>query len=271
MARMYSLGAAAVIVALCVVRCDGLWVDGLPGGVVVQDPGTVNMVPVPAGPFWMGCNESVDGDCANHERPYHEVTLDAFEIDETEVTVASYAACVQAGGCTEPGSGGQCNWGKADRASYPVNCVDWSQANAYCAFAGKRLPTESEWEKAARGPDGAVYPWGNGAASCMLAVYGDCGSDGTLPVGSRPLGVSPYGALDMAGNVLEWVSDWYDSNYYVSFPAPNPQGPGSGSGRVVRGGDFGSHAHGLRASRRVDFVPSYSNRDLGLRCCRSVP
>ena len=234
-----------------------------------------DMVEVPAGAFWMGCNAAVDTECDSDEKPQHQVTLSAYLIDATEVTVAAYAACVQAGACTEPDTGGYCNWGAADRAEHPVNCVDWDQAGAYCAWAEKRLPTEAEWEKAARGTDGAVYPWGNGAASCTLAVYDDgsengCGTGGTLPVGSRPAGASPYGALDMAGNVWEWVSDWFGGSYYDTSPSKNPDGPVSGSDRVIRGGGFYYGAAYLRASSRHGNSPGDPNGHFGFRCARSI-
>ena len=297
MTRFRMVGAAACML----LGCDVLWVDALPAfvadvaygsgdlgsaldvgygsgdlGSAVQDPSTIKMVPVPAGPFQMGCNEAVDGDCDSDELPYHEVTLDAYEIDETEVTVAAYAACVQAGACAEPDTGyNGCNWGAADRAEHPVNCVDWGQAGAYCAWAGKRLPTEAEWEKAARGTDGRRYPWGNATASCDFAVMYDggvgCGTGTTWPVGSKPAGASPCGALDMAGNVWEWVADRYDSGYYASSPETNPQGPSSGSDRVGRGGGFGYDAAALRVSNRDYAPPGYAGGGLGFRCARSNP
>jgi formylglycine-generating enzyme required for sulfatase activity len=232
------------------------------------------MAQVPAGSFWMGCNAAVDSDCYDEEKPYHEVYLSEYEIDETEVTVAAYGACVTAKECTEPIVASGCNWNVTGRESHPVNCVDWFQATAYCAWAGKRLPTEAEWEKAARGTDGRKYPWGNEAATCERAVMNEgdvgCGEADTWPVKSKPLGASPYGAHDMVGNVWEWVADWYDNEYYASSPTSDPQGPASGSDRVGRGGGFGDIASVERASIRAHRPPSLVIHDLGFRCSRSL-
>ncbi|MBI3245402.1 MAG: SUMF1/EgtB/PvdO family nonheme iron enzyme [Deltaproteobacteria bacterium] len=180
----------------------------------------------------MGCNAQVDTGCSNDERPGRMVFLDAFAIDIYEVTVAAYRQCVEAGKCTAPNTGGSCNWNTSDRAQHPINCVDWSQANAYCRWAGKRLPTEAEWEKAARGTDRRVYPWGN----AWDATKANVSTNGTVAVGSYPAGKSPYGALDMSGNVWEWTADWYADAYYHNGPVKNPKGPESGQVRSVRGG-----------------------------------
>ncbi len=219
----------------------------------------VGMVLVPAGSFWMGCAPSYSL-CEAGEKPRHSVYLNAFYIDKTEVTVSAYKACVSAGSCTAPDpydASSNCNWRWSGRDSHPINCVDFSQAKAYCSNASKRLPTEAEWEKAARGTDGRIYPWGNQAPSCALTIWGDgsntdgCGLDSTWPVGSKPAGASFYGALDLAGNVWEWTSDWYDAGYYSKSPSRNPSGPAGGSGRVIRGGSWASgDASDLRASSR---------------------
>jgi len=166
---------------------------------------------IPAGSFWMGCNSAVDNDCDSDESPYHEVTLSGYYIDKTEVTVDDYADCVTAGACTAPSTASSyCNWEVSGKGNHPVNCVNWSQAGEYCTWAGKRLPTEAEWEKAARGTDGRKYPWGNEDATCEYAVMDDgvngCGTDSTWNVCSKsPAGDSPYGLCDMSGNVWEWV------------------------------------------------------------------
>jgi len=239
---------------------------------------------ISAGSFWMGCNSAVDDDCSSDESPYHEVTLGGYYMDKTEVTVAAYGMCVTAGACTAPSTGFDCNWNVSGREGHPVNCVTWTQSGAYCAWAGKRLPTEAEWEKAARGTDGRKYPWGNEATTCEYAVMDDgtnggCGTDSTWDVCSKsPAGDSPYGLCDMSGNVWEWVSDWYDSGYYSSSPASNPTGPDSASTRVGRGGSF---AYGgsfdyyfddvyLRASDRDDVNPSDYSHFLGFRCARDA-
>ena len=230
------------------------------------------MVSVPAGKFMMGCVGG-DSNCQPNEKPYHEVVLDAYSIDKHEVTVSEYVACILAGKCTNPNSGYGCNFGIADRKKHPVNCVDWSQAKAYCEFAGKRLPTEAEWEKAARGTDGRIYPWGNTSPTCNYAVMNEgnagCGRNSTWDVCSKTSGNSPYGACDMAGNVWEWVADWYSESYYTSAAVSNPQGPGSGQYRVLRGGSWFYINDGLRASYRLINVPSiWDYYFFGFRCAR---
>jgi serine/threonine-protein kinase len=204
------------------------------------------MVKVPAGEFWMGCNEKVDQECDADEKPGRSVSVDAFSIDRTEVTVAQYRDCVEAGRCTDPATTGSCNWGQAGRDDHPVNCVDWSKAKAYCEWAGKRLPTEAEWEKAARGTDGRKYPWGNDWSASKANV----GDDGTKPVGSYPSGASPYGAVDMAGNVWEWVSDKV------------------GDGRGLRGGSWNNNARLARASNRFSYDPDTRSNYVGFRCAQ---
>jgi formylglycine-generating enzyme required for sulfatase activity len=232
---------------------------------------------VPSGTFWMGCNEAVDGDCETREYPYHEVTLSTFEIDKREVSVGEYRACVNDGACTEPPvCADLCNWGTGDREDYPINNINWHQANAYCAWAGKRLCTEAEWEKAARGDDGRLFPWGNQALSCDRAVMdagggAGCGRGGTLPVGSKPDGASPYGMFDMSGNVWEWVADYYSSTTYQDCAGgcSDPTGPSSGEFRVMRGGCFvNSTPANLRASTRVGFRANFADDGVGVRCCK---
>jgi len=240
--------------------------DGTSDGPTFDGPAGGEMVDVPAGPFWMGCNEAVDDQCDPDEYPYHEVTLSAFRIDETEVTVEAYAYCVVEGGCAEPGTSTNCNWGVTGRATHPVNCVSWHDARDFCVFAGRRLPTEAEWEKAARGTDERIYPWGNGDPTCSLATHGDC-VEHTEPVGSHPSGAGPYGALDTAGNVWEWVGDWYDENYYASSPSTDPRGPATGSSRSIRGGAVGFVPSNLRTSERAGFDPTIRQAAvIGFRC-----
>jgi iron(II)-dependent oxidoreductase len=231
---------------------------------------------IPAGEFTMGCAPSVDDECAsfNDENPGHEVWLDAYAIHETEVTVAAYSKCVNSGECSPPGTGSGCNWNKAGKEGHPVNCVTWDQADAYCRWADKELPTEAQWEKAARGEKPRKYPWGGTSPSCeaelaiMLEVeFGGCGTSVTWKVGSMPDGASPYDVLDMAGNVREWVADVYDNNYYGESPARNPRGPGGGSVvRVLRGGGLDSDAKGLRTSEREYNDGSSPSYDVGFRC-----
>ena len=231
------------------------------------------MAIVPEGAFMMGCNTQVDNNCwEDHEDPYHEVNVVEFEIDLTEVTLDQYRRCVEdTGYCSEPAMGWGCNWGGSGRENYPVNCINWYQARAYCEWSGKRLCSESEWEKAARGTDGRIFPWGNEMATCDRAVmFGNegpgCDTGETFPVGFKPSGV--YGLYDMAGNVWEWVEDdWHDN--YNGAPTngeawlDNPRA----FYRVVRGGGFFVYAGGLRTSIRGATDPSTSNNDLGVRCC----
>jgi len=232
-----------------------------------EAPAPAGMVFVPAGPFEMGIDF---GD--NSERPMHTVTLDAFWIGGTEVTNATYEMCVNAGACTSPGYIGSYDrssyYGNSLFADYPVIFVSWYDAKAYCEWAGKRLPTEAEWEKAARGTDGRTFPWGNAPPDANLLNF-DMTVGDTTEVGEYPGGASPYGALDMAGNVWEWVSDWYGETYYSSSPSENPPGPSSGSLRVLRGGSFNLPGNDALAANRVRFGPTDSDSIVGFRCARS--
>jgi formylglycine-generating enzyme required for sulfatase activity len=195
------------------------------------------MVRVAAGPFLQGCPTPDSKICQDTERPGRTVTLDGFFIDRLETTVAEYDGCVKAGKCPDLEKAQKndqavtfCNRGKPGREKHPLNCVHWAAASDYCRSVGKRLPTEAEWEKAARGPDGRIYPWGN-EPSCKRAAVGgrecrvtDLSLIGTSPGGSRPAGASPYGALDMLGNVAEWTDDVFEPQYYRTGPLQNPRG-----------------------------------------------
>jgi formylglycine-generating enzyme required for sulfatase activity len=225
------------------------------------------MLDIPAGSFMMGCNEAQDSACDADELPYHEVTLMAYKIDAHEVTQAQYQACIDGGGCFAPGADANCEWDPSTRADYPVVCVTWERADEYCRWAGKRLPSEAEWEKAARGDSGLVYPWGDSAPECAHVNFADCDT-GSQPVGTHPGGNSPYGVEDMAGNVYEWVNDYYAEDYYATSPENDPQGPATGDYRVMRGGAWGYDASYLRTSNRGANQQTVYRFPLGFRCAK---
>ncbi len=225
---------------------------------------------VPAGPFLMGSDRN-DANALAFEWPQRTVTLDAFWIDETEVTNGQYALCVAAGRCTPPISLRSATrdnyYSDPAYANYPVIYVNWAEAQAYCEWVGRRLPTEAEWEKAARGVAGALYPWGNNAPSPARANFNRMRSD-TTAVGSYPDSASPFGALDMAGNVYEWVNDWYLGAYYTEAPSINPLGPMTGTLRSLRGGAWNSEAREIRAASRYSYGPTRRENFIGFRCAR---
>ena len=264
----------------------------------------MTLVCVPAGDFLMGSTDG-DADAFDNEKPQHTVYLDAYWMDQTEVTNAMFAEFVAATGyrttAEKEGTGwaytgngwdnvSGANWqhpsgpgsdlvGKED---HPVVQVSWDDAVAYCEWAGRELPSEAEWEKAARGTGGQIYPWGN-TFDCRLGNFDDetvvdsyvvpggenCdGYPDASPVGAFPSGASPYGALDMAGNVWEWTADWYDSDYYSSQTTwRNPVGPASGEYRVLRGGSWFDNSGYVRAALRLWLPPDFRlNYLLGFRC-----
>jgi serine/threonine-protein kinase len=271
------------------------------GATQVSEVDGMVMVYVPAGEFEMGSETG-----GSEESPVHTVSLDAFWIDRTEVTNAIFEIFVnQTGHQTDAEKAGwsyvfngservhtnAANWehpegpgsGIAGKAAYPVIHVSWNDAQAYCEWAGRHLPSEAEWEKAARGTDGRAYPWGNtfsGArlnfcdSNCSFDWKDNSSNDGyadTAPVGSFLTGASPYGALDMAGNVGEWVADWFDSGYYASSPSSNPAGPTSGQYRVLRGGSWLYGEGGVRSALRAVNYPDVTGYPIGFRCSLSSP
>jgi formylglycine-generating enzyme required for sulfatase activity len=228
---------------------------------------------VPAGEFKMGV-----ADAQQEARPVHTVYLDGFYIDKYEVTNTLYKACVDAGSCTSPKSVEY--YQSPSYADFPVVNVDWNMANDYCTWRGGHLPTEAQWEKAARGTDERIYPWGN-EISCKNANYfdnsipQDCGG-GLVKVGTYTDGVSPYGVYEMAGNVLEWVADWYDGDvpiddqYYTNSPASNPQGPATGDRKMVRGGSWRNIPFDLRTTTRNWTPPTDFHFTIGFRCAKAA-
>jgi formylglycine-generating enzyme required for sulfatase activity len=254
------------------------------------------MVYVPGGDFLMGSTEAeIDAAVSQceqvrtvctrsfyeHETPQHAVTLDGFWMDRTEVTNAQYRRCVEAGVCRAPTT---CDWGEptfddASQADHPVGCVDWRGAQTYCEWAGARLPTEAEWEYAARGPEGNIYPWGHtfeGArlnhcdANCESPWADETVDDGyaeSAPVGSYPDGASWCGALDLAGNVWEWVADWLGP--YPDEAQTNPTGPATGRERVLRGSSWVYDEERFRTSARDFIVPAERDSPIGFRCAVS--
>jgi formylglycine-generating enzyme required for sulfatase activity len=244
------------------------------------------LVYVPGGEFVMGA-ASADPDALEREKPAHSVVLDGYWIDSTEVTNAMYAGCVADGGCspqTEDTSFSRSAYANESTcAGYPVVHVTWQQADDYCLWAGRRLPTEAEWEKAARGTDGRLFAWGDQAPSDAMANL--CGSecrmeprdraidDGfldTAPVGHFAQDVSPFGAFDLTGNVAEWVADRGQEGYYAVSPAENPTGPAAGDTRVFRGAAFNVIGSGARLTFRSFLLPSASSDSLGFRCAIAV-
>lgn len=232
----------------------------------ITGKGETQMILVPTGEFTMGSNAYG----RDNEAPTHRVYLDSFYMDKYEVTIFQYAKFLDAEQ-REP----LMWWNEVSPRSdgdRPVIGVNWYDADAYCRWAGKRLPTEAEWEKAARGTDGRNYPWGNEEPTNRHANFGKCcdwkGYETLTEVGSFEQGKGPYGTYDMAGNVWEWVSDWYDENYYKGSPDRNPTGPSKGSKKVLRGGSWGDGALVLRDTLRNGGNPTSRNTDVGFRCAR---
>jgi len=268
--------------------------------VIVDDKG-VTMQLIPAGPFVMGtfaedallqCQEYVsecDESWFEDEKPPHTVVLSDYYIDRTEVTNAMYRECTNTGTCQPPANYKSDTrseyYGSGQYDGYPVMYITWNMAQTYCNWRGGRLPTEAEWEKAARGPDGRVYPWGNdfiytaanycdvNCSSSEPNTYRDDGYADTSPVGHYSQGASYYGLYDMAGNVWEWVSDFYQENYYISLPdnVLDPQGPSTGNGYVLRGGAANTPIHQLRSSARIgSYNTTYADYYVGFRCAKDT-
>jgi formylglycine-generating enzyme required for sulfatase activity len=237
------------------------------------------MVFVPAGAFPMGVPKG-DRDGGRDEYPRHEVYLDAFYIDKYEVTNGRYLDFVRATGHRAPehSKDSSRNLWKGNvmpesLADRPVINVDWFDADAYCKWAKKRLPTEAEWEKATRGTDDRRFPWGNVEPTHKHLNFNQHwqGEKTLMPVGSYEAGKSPYGAYDMAGNVWEWVADWYDPLYYEKSPAKNPRGPESGTYKVLRSSGWEVETPLVRSVTRVKSNPLNRNHTTGFRCAVEAP
>lgn len=255
---------------------------------------------IPEGGFHMGCNDFSDKHCRNSshpfedEHPYHKVMLSEYYIDKFEVTLEKYEKCIDAGVCSNSGKPRHynvheynyyCTIDSSAPGDFPVNCVNWYGAQTYCKWMGMHLPTEAEWEKAARGGcefyencrEGTfIYPWGDEQPSCDLAIMKDpetevegCDTGYTFPVGSKPDGKSPYGLYDMAGNVWEWTYDWYDEDYFSYSSVQDPQGPESGSKKIIKGGSCTFSERVLRSSYRRGLQPAGFYTFSGFRCVYS--
>jgi formylglycine-generating enzyme required for sulfatase activity len=241
----------------------------LPGGyTTIRGIDNMTEVYIPAGIFTMGTDSGYPD-----ASPSHEVYLDAYWIDQTEVTNAMYLKCVSAGGCGLLGSQQSYTqakyYGNPDYNDFPVVYANYFRAQEYCKWAGGSLPTEAQWEKAAKGYDNFAWPWGDTFNGNNLNYYYAVGD--TTPVGTYPTGASPFGVLDMAGNVFEWVSDWYSQDFYKTPNASidNPGGPVSGQNKILRGGSWLSGMNATGTTVRKEFAPGASNYDWGFRCVRS--
>jgi formylglycine-generating enzyme required for sulfatase activity len=256
----------------------------------------IEFTEIPEGSFFMGCNEHVDNACSDAEKPGHIVNLSDYMIGVYEITVRDYEYCIDAGFCGYDESGVlhyktyinnfRCNIGSYRDPDHPVNCVNYYGAEAFCKFIGGTLPTEAQWEKAARGgcefyedceKETAKYPWGNEIATCDTAVMMDalsgisgCETGGTMSSGSKPAGMSQYGLFDMSGNVWEWTADWFDEGYFYYSPENDPQGPDSGRDKVLKGGSCNFSSNALRPSYRYNVYPNVHYTYSGFRCVKAV-
>ena len=248
---------------------------------IIDDQGAV-MVLVPAGQFLMG-SDSWSGS----EKPVHQVYLDSFYIDQFEVSYSDFVEFLNQVGNQIEGVAGKAHWVEEDDPdlrihrvdnnwqadpgleNHPMNEVTWFGARAFCEWRGARLPSEAEWEKAARGTDGRTYPWGEMEPTCEMANFAGCYYD-SVPVDSYPDWVSPYGLYNMAGNVHEWTNDWYGEDYYANSPTDNPTGPESGDYKVFRGASWFNGNYQTRTTYRYPKLPVLTYKANGFRCVKSL-
>jgi len=269
------LGIIFLVIVGVIVAANQHPSTPIPAATMISPKDGMTLMYVPAGNFLMGSANS-DPYAQANEMPQHTVYLDAFWIDQTDVTNAMYAKCVSASACPQPTKlrsyTHSSYYGNSQFDNYPVIYVTWDDATAYCKWAVRRLPTEAEWEKAARGTDGRIYPWGNEPPNSNLLNYNNNVGD-TTKVGKYPNGTSPYGVLDMEGEVWQWVADWYDSDYYANSPSSNPLGPSSGQYRVQRGGSWyiGENLDDYVVRSAYRFRDdSTSSSIIGFRCAMSA-
>ncbi len=244
----------------------------LPGTADEADNPDLDMVTIPAGTFTMGCTgDDCSDDCENK----HKVSLNEFKMDKYEVTIEKYRTCVDAGKCPAPADFKDCNWAAQTKEDHPVNCVSWQDADAFCKWQGKRLPTEAEREKAARGEKSLVYPWGDQVAECRFVVMDmgtpGCQKNGTHDIKAKDRGQSPYGLFNMIGNVAEWVTDWYDDDIYPSGERKNPvcTSGNKKQEKVFRGGSWKTSVQAkLKCYSRDKLPMTQKNPEIGFRCAK---